>query len=248
MAEAANLPIGYPEAGVIEEDSLVAQNLALRTGLYEHVPLASIFELMTTVAFSVAVVYLYVELRTRTYKTGLFVVLFSFVFQTISSAFISNTGNFPAILRSPLFAVHTGAAVLGYTAFAVSAIYGVLYLLLYHDLKASRFGLVYQKLPPLEVLAKMSLRAAVLGVVFLTVTIAIGVLWASQQGVPDFYRDPQLIFTVCVWMVYAAGCALHYWFGWSGRRTIYFSLVGFSLIVLSVMAARLWLVSFHGFP
>src|SRR5437867_8923017 len=108
---------------------------------------------MTTVAFAVALVYFYVEFRAKTHKTGMFLLSFSFVFQTISSAFISNTGDFPDILRSPLFGIHTGAAVLGYTAFAVSAIYGVLFLLLYHDLKASRFGLIYQRLPSLEILA-----------------------------------------------------------------------------------------------
>jgi arginase len=33
MAEAANLPLAYPEAGVVDEDSLVAQNLALAAEL-----------------------------------------------------------------------------------------------------------------------------------------------------------------------------------------------------------------------
>ena len=109
-----------------------------------------------------------------------------------------------------------------------------------------RFGLVFQRLPPLDVLAKMSLRAAVLGVVFLAVTIGIGILWASQSF-PGFYQDPKFILTVFVWMVYAIGISLHYGLGRGGRRTIYFSLVGFALIVLSVVAARLWLPSFHGF-
>src|SRR5262245_41816320 len=220
--------------------------LALRTALYEHIPLASIHEVMTTVAFAVAVVYLYVEMRTKTYKTGMFLLAFSFVFQTLSSAFISNTGDFPAILRSPLFGVHTLSAVLGYTAFAVSAIYGLLYLLLYHDLKTSRFGLVYRRLPSLDILATMSLRAAVAGQVFLTVTIACGALWASQRF-PGFWQDPKFIMTAFIWLVYGTGIALHYGLGWTGRRTIWLSLVGFALIVLSVMAARFWLPSFHGF-
>jgi len=236
--------IARPLLGIVV--GLHALYMALRTGLYEHIPLASIFEVMTSVAFAVSAVYFYVELRTKTHKTGMFLVSFSFLFQTVSSAFISNSGTFPDILKSPLFGVHTGAAVLGYTAFAVSAIYGILFLLLYHDLKASRFGLVYQRLPPLDVLAKMSLRAAVLGVVFLTVTIVIGVLWAGQSF-PGFYKDPKFLLTVGVWLVYAVGIGLHYWLGWSGRRTIYFSLVGFVLILLSAMAARLWLPSFHGF-
>ena len=226
--------------------SVHALYLILRTGLYEHIPLASLFEVMTTVAFAVSAVYFYVELRTKTHKTGIFLITFSFIFQTISSAFISNTGNFPDILRSPLFGVHTVSAVLGYTAFAVSAIYGVLYLLLYHDLKSSRFGIVYRRLPSLDLLAMMSLRAAVLGLVFLTATIALGALWASQRF-PGFYRDPKFVMTLIVWAVYAGGIGLHYQLGWTGRRSIYISLFGFALIVFSVMAARLWFQSFHGF-
>ena len=220
--------------------------LALRTGLYEHIPLASIHEVMTTVSLAVAVVYFYVELHAKTHKTGMFLLAFCFIFQTLSSAFISNTGTFPAILRSPLFSVHTLSAVLGYTAFAVSAIYGLLYLLLYRDLKTSRFGLVYQRLPPLDVLAMMSLRAAVAGLVFLTLTIAFGALWASQRF-PGFWQDPKFIMTGVIWLVYGTGVALHYGLGWTGRRTIWLSLIGFTLIVLSVMAARFWLPSFHGF-
>jgi ABC-type uncharacterized transport system permease subunit len=226
--------------------ALHATYLALRTSLYEHIPLASMFEVMTVVAFAVAVVYLYVEYRTKTHKTGMFLITFSFVFQTISSAFIKTTGDFPVILRSPLFGIHTGSAVIGYTAFAVSAIYGVLYLLLYHDLKASRFGVFYQRLPSLDILAKMSLRAAVFGVVFLTSTILFGAIWASQKF-PNFYEDPKFIMTLVVWSIYVLGILLHYGRGWAGKRTVYFSLFGFALIVFSMIAARYWLPSFHGF-
>ena len=155
--------------------------LAIRTFVYAHVPLASIPEVLTSVAFALALVYLCVESRSGIQRTGMFVLTFSFAFQTLASSFIGEAQSFPEILRSPLFALHTGAAVLGYTAFAVSAIYGVLYLLLYHELKKSHFGLVYRRLPPLDVLARLSLRATILGATLLTVTIAIGCLWASSS-------------------------------------------------------------------
>jgi ABC-type uncharacterized transport system permease subunit len=92
----------------------------------------------------------------------------------------------------------------------------------------------------------MSLRAAVLGLVFLTATITLGALWAAQRF-PGFYQDPKFIMTLVVWAVYAVGIGLHYGLGWTGRRTIYVSLIGFGLIVVSVMASRFWLHSFHGF-
>jgi ABC-type uncharacterized transport system permease subunit len=220
--------------------------LALRTVAYRHPPLASLFEVMTFIALAVTVVYLYVEYRSRTHKTGMFLLTFSFVFQTVSSAFVPAGIDFPEILRSPLFGVHTGSAVLGYAAFAVSAIYGILFLALYHDLKASRFGIVYRRLPSLELLARMSVRAAVFGVVCLAFTIGFGIAWASREF-PGFQRDPKFILSVIVWLVYAVAVVLHYASGWRPRRTIYAFLFGFSLMLLSSAAARFWLHSFHGF-
>jgi ABC-type uncharacterized transport system permease subunit len=226
--------------------ALHASYLALRTAAYAHVPLASVFELLTSVAFGLALVYLYVEARTRVATTGAFVIAFVFAFQTVSTAFVSPPETFPAVLRSPLFALHTAAAVLAHTAFAVSAVYGVLFLLLHHELKASRFGIVYRRLPPLDVLARMSLGAWTLGLVFLSATIAIGALWAAGRY-PAFARDPKVLLTFVVWGIYAGGLWLHHRQGWPGRRTMYVSLVGFALMVVSMAAVRLFLPSFHWF-
>jgi ABC-type uncharacterized transport system permease subunit len=225
---------------------LHAAHLALRTALYDHVPLAAPAEMATTVAFAVSLVYLVVERRTGTTRTGVFFVSFSLAAQTLSSAFLDPDVRFPAVLRSPLFAFHTLAAVVGYAAFALSAVYGVLYLLLHHDLKRSRFGLVYDRLPPLEVLARMSLRSVVVGLLALTVTIACGSLWASSEF-PGFTRDPKFLLTVAVWAVYGAALALHWGRGWSGRRTIAMSLVAFTLLIFSMLASRLFFASFHAF-
>jgi ABC-type uncharacterized transport system permease subunit len=225
---------------------LHAAYLALRTVDYGHVPLASLSEVLTSVAFGLAVVYLYVEARTGIATTGAFVIAFVLAFQTVSSAFVSPLETFPAVLRSPLFALHTSAAVLGYTAFAVSAVYGVLFLLLHHELKANRFGIVYRRLPPLDVLARMSLRAWMLGLCFLSVTIVVGALWAAGRY-PAFGRDPKVLLTFAVWGVYAGGLFFHHRQGWPGRRTIVVSLVGFALMVVSMAAVRLFLPSFHWF-
>ena len=224
---------------------LHAVYLGLRMFLYQHIPLASFYEVLTSIAFALAVVYLIIETTLKDQRTGMFVLTFGFGFQTVASAFMTDTFEFPEVLRSPLFGVHTGAAVLGYTSFAVSAIYGVLYLLLYHDLKASRFGLVYQRLPSLDVLARMSLQAAVMGVVFLTTTISIGILWAAQKF-PGFHSDPKFVTTVIVWLVYVGAIASHYGLKWDGRRTIYVSLFGFVFMVLSMFLVQV-LPSFHGF-
>jgi ABC-type uncharacterized transport system permease subunit len=225
---------------------LHAVHIALRTALYDHVPLASLAEVATTVAFAVSLVYVVVERRTGSTRTGLFVVSFSLVAQTLSSAFLESEVTFPEIFRSPLFAMHTVAAVIGYAAFALSAVYGVLYLLLHHELKRSRFGLVYDRLPPLETLARMSLGAVLVGLAALTVTIMCGSLWAASEF-PGFTRDPKFLLTLAVWGTYGVALGLHWGRGWSGRRTITMSLVAFGLLIFSMIAGKLLFESFHVF-
>ncbi len=220
--------------------------LALLTARYAHLPLASAGEITTMIAFAAAATYVFVERHSGRASTGMFIVSFSFVLQTVSSSFIAPDASFPELLRSPLFALHTVTAVLGYTGFAVSAIYGGLYLLLHWELKRSRFGLIYDRLPPLEDLARMSLRAALFGVGFLTVTIACGSLWASVEF-PGFVRDPKFLLTILVWSIYALALWLHYRHDWSGRRAIRITLVGFAVLVLGALAARLFFDSFHDF-
>ena len=102
--------------------ALHAAYLGLLTTRYAHVPLASAAELMTTVAFATAFAYFFVERRSGIASTGTFLLSFTFLLQTLSSAFIEPAAAFPELLRSPLFAVHTVAAVLGYTGFAASAV------------------------------------------------------------------------------------------------------------------------------
>ncbi|MDM7914077.1 MAG: cytochrome c biogenesis protein CcsA [Candidatus Eisenbacteria bacterium] len=142
---------------------------------HRRMPLANAPEFLSVIAFATAVAYFYVETRTKNLSTGFFLLAFSTLLQFASSGRIALDAEVPELLRLPWFGLHTGFAILGYAAFAVSAIYGFLFLLLYHELKASRFGLVYRRLPPLDVLGRMNIRAAVLGLASLTVAIVAGI-------------------------------------------------------------------------
>ncbi|NIP82445.1 MAG: hypothetical protein GWM90_25755, partial [Gemmatimonadetes bacterium] len=105
--------------------------LMLAAIAFRHVPTANTWESLSFIAFAVALVYLVLEWRQGERSTGVFLLGAVVLFQTLSSAFVTHTREVPEILRSPMFAVHVTAALLGYVALAVSAIYGVMYLLQY---------------------------------------------------------------------------------------------------------------------
>jgi HemX protein len=211
---------------------------------HRRIPLASAPEILTVVAFMTGVAYFWVETHTRDLSTGAFLLGFTTLVQFASSGRIVLELQVPDLLRMPSFGIHTGAAILGYSAFAVSAIYGVLFLLLYHELKSTHFGLFYRRLPPLEVLGQMNIRAAVLGLGSLTVAIVAGAVWASRLY-PGFARDPMFLMTLVVWAIYAATIFTWYRLGWRGKRAIYLSICGFVLMGLALVAASAFLHSFH---
>jgi HemX protein len=214
--------------------------LALLAAVERRVPIGTSFEAMSALALALGIAYLVQEARSGTPHTGIIFVPLVFVCQTLASAFTTPSVGSNPLLQSPLFGVHIATALLGYAAFAVSAIFGLLYVLLYHNLKAHRFGIVYERLPSLEVLSEMNLRAAVFGLVCLTLAIAVGALW-SLQVYPRFWSDPKVWLSLLAWFVYAAMLLGRQAGRWRGPRIAYFTIAGFVLVVFSMLV-----VSQHG--
>ena len=160
-----------------------AAYLMLEAVAFGHVPVANTWESLTFIAFSVALVYLVLEWRQGERSTGVFVLAGALLLQTISSAFITHTQEVPEILRSSMFAVHVTAALLGYVGIAISAIYGIMYLLQYRQLKQQHVGVLFQRLPNLETLSRLNIGALGLGWIGLTLAIVAGMAWVSTLQV-----------------------------------------------------------------
>jgi ABC-type uncharacterized transport system permease subunit len=200
----------------------------------DRIPIATSFESMSALALALGIVYLVQEKRSGTPHTGIIFIPLIFVCQTLATAFENPTVKPNALLHDPIFGVHILAALLGYSAFAVSAIFGLLYVLLYHELKAHRFGIVYERLPSLEVLSAMNLRAAVFGFCCLTLAIGVGALW-SLQVYPQFWQDPKVWLSLLAWGIYAVCLLVRFVAGWRGTRIAYFTIAGFLLVVFSML-------------
>lgn len=221
--------------------------VALRTIAFDHPPITTVFEIMTLLALCIAIGYTYIEARTKTTNTGFFILSVAFVFQVVSSLLIRDLVDIPDVLRSRLLGFHVSAALLGYTAISLSAVYGFLYLMLYHEIKSTRFGLIYNRLPNLEMLEKMSHKAELFGFCMLTIGIVIGFLWLPKAFESFSYLDPKLIGSMVIWVLYAIALTAKRTLGWQGRKTMILSLVGFGFVFLSMTVINMYLSSFHSF-
>jgi ABC-type transport system involved in cytochrome c biogenesis permease subunit len=221
--------------------------LLLRTVEFDHPPATTAFEVLTILAFSVSVTYLVIEYRSKTKETGYFILNIAFVFQAISSIFIEDLTDVPDILRGYLFGLHVSTALLGYAAMTISAVYGFLFLMLYHQIKANRFGVIYKKLPNLEMLERMNFTAVKMAFILLSLAIVFGFIWLPQAFDDFSYADPKLIGTFIVWGLYGTSIVAKVAAGWNGRRLMILSISGFALALFSLTFINVFFTDFHKF-
>jgi len=221
--------------------------LIIRTFVFNHPPITNVFEIFTVLAFSIGFSYFILELATDIRGTGPFIIIIAFIFQLISTIFIKDLTEVKEILRSNLLGVHVLSALIGYAGITIAAVYGFLYLSLYKDIKENKYGLIFQRLPNLEILEKLSFYSALIGFIGLTVAIIIGIIWLPV-AFPDFsYYDPKLISTFIVWLMYGIGIFLKWNGSWGGRKVITLSIAGFIVAMISVISINFIARSFHAF-
>jgi ABC-type uncharacterized transport system permease subunit len=221
--------------------------LLLRTIAFDHPPITNVFEIFTVLAFSITFSYFVLELVTDIRGTGPFIIIISFVFQLISSLFIADQVDVREVLKNNLLGIHVINALLGYSGFTISAVYGFLYLILYKDLKHNRFGLIFNRLPNLEVLERLSFYSAVIGFILLTVSMIIGIIWLPKAFPGFSYLDPKLIGSGLVWILYFGGIVSKTIIKWRGKKLILLSITGFLIAIFSTIITNFLAKSFHSF-
>ncbi len=221
--------------------------LISRSVEFNHPPITNKNEIFTVLAFSIAFSYFVLELLSDVRGTGLFILIFPLLFQLLSSFMIQDLLEVKEVLRNRLLGMHVISALLGYSGFTMAAVYGVLFSMLYKELKLNRFGLIFDRLPSLETLEKLSFYSVVIGFVLLSVAILIGFAWLPA-AFPDFsYTDPKLITTITVWLIFGVGILMKLTSTWYGRRVINFYLAGYIFAMVSMFLSNYFASSFHTF-
>ena len=141
-------------------------------------PLADAYEILSVLALLTTTVYAAVEFASRDRRTGMFVFLLVFLFQYTSSSFLSGSST-----ESTGWArLHVVLALVVYTAFAIAAVYGLLHILAQRNLKQHNFRMLFDRLPSLDLLGKMTWYALLGGFIFITITLITGPLLFGHES------------------------------------------------------------------
>jgi ABC-type uncharacterized transport system permease subunit len=225
--------------------ALHAAWLVLRAVHLGRPPLVNAQETLSVAAWAMAAVYALVETAGRDRRTGVFVLLLAFLLQYISSMFLAAV---PAPAAEPTgvwFRLHTLPALVAYTAFAFAAIYGLLYRVAQNDLKRQRFGVFFDRLPPLDLLGRMMWHTLLVGFIFMTASIVTGLLLFAlgNGGAPaaslSLKVEMKIVTGGVAWVIYATAVVGRLAGRWHAGRLSAIAVAGYAIVAALLIASAL---------
>jgi ABC-type uncharacterized transport system permease subunit len=141
-------------------------------------------------------------------------------------------------VQSVMLTLHIGANVIGLVAFALAFVAGIAYMLQERLLRRRQLSGAFQRLPSLDVLDTMGLRAVLVGFPLLTFGMVTGTFWLLRSEGSEFYVSQAL--GLIAWAIFAGVIILRVAAGWQGRKAALGTMMGFvfTLLVLAGYALR----------
>jgi len=229
--------------------------IGMQTMEVRHVPFASRSHAISTFVWLLALSYIYLEVTTDERAMGVFILPIAVGLQMIP-AFSPGIENADPVLDSPWFWVHLLSMMFSYATFALAGMLGLTYMLQFKEIKKKHLGYFYARLPSLHVLDAMNSRAVVVGWLFLTIGVVVGVVWTAQAralapGNSNLQamslNDPKILIALLTWAVYAFEVFARSTMGWTGRRAAWLSAVGFIIVLLNFLPVSYFVTTSHTF-
>ncbi|MGK7396479.1 MAG: cytochrome C assembly family protein [Candidatus Cyclobacteriaceae bacterium M3_2C_046] len=221
---------------------IATRHIALKT-----IPLSSVHDAFSFMAFSVLLVYMIIELSIKNKGSGIFILSFAFIFELISTFSIDWKPETNELLQQTSFAIHASVSIMGYSALALSALYGLMYIIQNKNIKERKLGKLFNQLPALTYLEKMSMRSVTIGIILLGIGILQGHIQALKIIGTFWPNDLKVILTDVIWIFYVMVFVLAKATRWRGIYVAYFFIYGFLTLILTVSIVVYFADSFHSF-
>lgn len=215
-----------------------------------HVPLTNLFESLIFFAWSIILIYLIIEWRTKNKSLGVFVVPVAFLtmaYASIAPGISNRIEPLIPALQSNWLTTHVVTCFMGYAAFTVAFGCGLLYLLKnMSGNNAQKTSGFTGKLPSLAVLETLIYQSAALGFVFLAIGIMTGSIWAHYAWGSYWSWDPKETWSLITWFIYAILLHARYVRGWRGKRLAVLALIGFVSVLFTYLGVN-YLPGLHSY-
>ncbi|MBI4208417.1 MAG: cytochrome c biogenesis protein CcsA [Deltaproteobacteria bacterium] len=212
-----------------------------------HLPVTNLSESLSLLSWVVVVVYLVSSSRQSLPGIGASVSLMASLLLLISFYLPKSATLEPQELRIFWFPLHILFSIGGDAFLLVASLGGLFYLLQERQVKWKHLGLLFKRLPSLEVLDELSYAGLAVGFVLLTLGILSGALWAEHAWGKFWSWEAKQTLSFVTWFAYGVVLQGRLFWGWRGRRSSLLSLLGLAALIFSFLGGFLFSSGSHNF-
>jgi ABC-type transport system involved in cytochrome c biogenesis permease subunit len=225
---------------------LVTHYLALleRSRGSHTVPYHDLYGSMSLFGWLLALTYLGLEFYHRERSVGAVVLPFVLAFFLAANLAPADKLS-PPPAQGVTFAFHVTLSILAYSAFALSCVLSLIFLVENRLLRRHKLGEVVWRLPALELLDRMSQSSVLVGLISITVGTILGFIWVDRLTGQIWYYDPKYVITLVVLLLYAVYLQLARSAAWRGARASRLCIFNFFVVILSFTVVNLYLSHSH---
>lgn len=221
--------------------------LAMLVSQIRQMPVTTLPQTFSLFAWAIVGSYLAFQLKFNIRILGTFVSPLAVVFMLLSSAIPGRVIPNSQLFKSFWLTLHVATMFIGMAIFALAFCAGIMYLLQERQIKSKSFGLLYRRLPSLEVLDSLNYVCLTFGFPLITIGLISGFVYAGAVWQSFWHWDPKEILSVVTWLIYAVLLHERLAVGWRGRRAAIMAIIGFSVILVTIVGTSVILKVHHSF-
>jgi cytochrome c-type biogenesis protein CcsB len=214
---------------------------------YGHAPFANMYESLVFFAWTVAILYIFVELKYKESIIGAFaapLVFLAIAYASLSPDISSKISPLIPALKSNWLIAHVITCFLGYAGFAIAFGFSIMYFVKPKDPESKT---MFAKLPAWDLIDELTYQMVVFGFLFLTIGIITGAVWANSAWGKYWTWDPKETWSLITWFIYAIFMHLRMMKGWSGKNLAWVSIIGFLAVMFTYFGVNYLLSGLHSY-
>jgi cytochrome c-type biogenesis protein CcsB len=213
-----------------------------------HAPLSNLYESLIFFAWTIVLLYLVVEWKTKNRTLGAFATPLAFLamaYASYSPGISSGIQPLVPALKSNWLIAHVITCFFGYAAFGLAFGLSLMFLLKKLDLP-KRKNFFLRIIPELSLLDELTYQMTVIGFLLLTLGIITGSVWAHSAWGSYWSWDPKETWSLITWLVYAALLHSRMVRGWRGNKLATMSIIGFCCVLFTYFGVN-YLAGLHSY-
>ena len=202
-----------------------------------HGPYTTSFEVAIFFSWVMVLVYFFMSWKYKIKDLGSFVIPVVFLTLLYATFLSKEAVPFPESQFQILLTLHRTLSILGSVAFAMAFAAGLMYLIQEKQVKSKKLGIMYFRMPSLEILDNLNYKVIAVGFPLFTLGFVTGSIWNAQMNQLSLFSW-DLVKTwplVIGWLLYGLLFFGRLLAGLRGKKSAQLSILGFVTIMLTYL-------------